>query len=327
MRQDIVFYTHSSKTVGFGHAARCAKIHNALKEIDKKLSIGFMGKFDGASRELLRRLCDPQFVECSSAVVGVYDRMDDSEHPHIWSSEKLNHLMTISKHVIFMANGITNPGLPSDVTCIGYKPGRMETLNAPNFHWGLQYAPLDCDTLHSDAERYRDKDQIFIALGGGATPLITKKIIDACKRYKHSIKIKLLLSPVNSMEEADEELNNIENVDILKNLPELSFYFRSSGIVIASYGHLGYEAMSYGTPVCLVGQKKFQFEYAEKLAKEGLCVSAGLLTKMSEKQLAKSIENTFEISDSLATKTKRTFDGGGIQRIASLIHKKFLSMA
>ena len=39
-------------------------------------------------------------------------------------------------------------------------------------------------------------------------------------------------------------------------------------------------------------------------------MSAGLLTKMSEKQLAKSIENTFEISDSLATKTKELLMAG-----------------
>ena len=57
--------------------------------------------------------------------------------------------------------------------------------------------------------------------------------------------ITVLLSPVNNINAEDVQINQVGNVEVCKNVPDLSHFFKTAGVIVASYGHLAYEAMSY----------------------------------------------------------------------------------
>ena len=124
-------------------------LHQALKSSDENLTAAFVGEFDSGAKELLRQVCDPVILSDARGLIGVYDRMDDPEFPHIWSKTKMRELSGACHKVIFLANGTVKPDLPSGVTCIGYKPGVPDT-HASEVYWGLKYAPFNRDVAWDD---------------------------------------------------------------------------------------------------------------------------------------------------------------------------------
>ena len=210
------------------------------------------------------------------------------------------------------------------MTCIGYS--RVPDTHASEVYWGLKYAPFNRDVAWDDPLTCRNGDKIFVALGGGATVTSTLKVVESCLLSNENCQITVLLSPVNNINAEDVQINQVGNVEVCKNVPDLSHFFKTAGVIVASYGHLAYEAMSYGAPICLVGQKQFQTEYARQLEQKQLCVSAGVLSELTTEQLAKSIETTRDMANDLSHKTFSTLDGGGFASIAELIYEKYLNL-
>ena len=115
MLYDVIFFTHASRAVGFGHAARCAMLHQALKSSDENLTAAFVGEFDSGAKELLRQVCDPVILSDARGLIGVYDRMDDPEFPHIWSKTKMRELSGACHKVIFLAMNSFRFAIGSDL--------------------------------------------------------------------------------------------------------------------------------------------------------------------------------------------------------------------
>ena len=231
----------------------------------------------------------------------------------------MEQLRQSCRKVIFFANGTCKPNLPKEVACIGYKPGVPDT-NTKDLYWGLKFAPVHIDAQKDANDGHRDHSRVFVALGGGATATSTKKVINACKLNNKNHHVDVLLSPVNKIDLKVLETNQCSNVEFHKNVPDLTHFFKSAGLIVASYGHLAYEALAYGSPLCLVGQKQFQTEYAKKLEEKCLCVSAGVLGELTEVQLANAIESAQKMSNDLSLNAAAIFDGGGFNRIAELIY-------
>ena len=111
--------------------------------------------------------------------------------------------------------------------------------------------------------------------------------------------IDLLNSPVNPLDLSALVACSQKPLRFLSNVPCLEESIYSAEIIFASYGHLAYEAMAMGKPVCLVGQKDFQARYASELARRGLCVSAGLILDEGVPSLVNSVEETIKRQNSL----------------------------
>lgn len=322
MSVDIVFYTHANNDTGFGHAARCAKIAKIVNEIAPNLNIGFCGEFSTGAKEVINTLCNPVFLAKPNAVVGIYDRMDQVSNPEKWSHERLAFLRHRCKKVVFMANGREVPKISLDVTIIGYKIGPK--INArPNCHWGLEYTPVDNPLVTKD-EHTAAEHRVLLALGGGQGNALTKRALLAVDNIQEISGTKILLSPVNPIsfdidfEEIKKPFSQISNV------PDLSPIIVSSKVVLASYGHLAYEAMALKVPVCLVAQKKFQAEYASVLAQNKFCVFAGGSKTVTVSSIENGIRNALKFSDELVENASKSISSGGLRRIAKIIIAKVL---
>ena len=322
MSVDIVFYTHANNDTGFGHAARCAKIAKIVNEIAPNLNIGFCGEFSSGAKEVVNTICSPAFLDEPNAVVGIYDRMDQVSNPEKWSHERLAFLRRRCKKVVFMANGREVPKISLDVTIIGYKIGHK--INArPNCHWGLEYTPVD-NSLIAKGDHTAAEHRVLLALGGGQGNTLTKRALLAVDNIQEISGAKILLSPVNPIsfdfgfEEIKKPFSQISNVS------DLSPIIVSSKVVLASYGHLAYEAMALKVPVCLVAQKKFQAEYASVLEQNKICIFAGGGKTVTVSAIENGIRNAVKFSEELVENASKSISSGGLRRIAKIIIAKVL---
>ena len=92
-----------------------------------------------------------------------------------------------------------------------------------------------------------------------------------------------------------------------------------AGVVLTSFGNLGYEALALGAPLCLLGQKRFQVDLAKTFETLGLAVSAGHMETTGAAALADAIDRTRREAAALSDRARRLIDGRGLDRIAQLI--------
>ncbi len=242
--------------------------------------------------------------------------MDDIENPEIVNIKLVNKIKVKSQFFIFMANGLSPPKINYDkfTILIGYK-GRKKINNTSNIYWSLDYAPVKFK-----ATNVRSKNNILIALGGAKGSGASNKILKALSLVKNIKTIDFLESPVNPVKINSQLLRPDQIIKKHRNLPEIQTILSKAGMVIASYGHLAYEAIALGTPLCLFNQKVFQNEYSKNLEKEALCYSGGLLSTISYEEIAFTIKKTLKNAEALTKNSKKKIDGMGLERIANIIY-------
>lgn len=314
---DFVFYTHATAQTGFGHAARCARLAKIITRMMPYCRIGFFGEFEERAKLTLSSIFEPIYLEQPTGRIGIYDRMDSYEDPLFYCEKKLKCLIEQCERVVFMANSPDLPRIPANVTVIGYKIGG-KVPNKKNIFWGNEYVPVNVATINCADDAY-EQGKMLVALGGAQDMSNTELVIRALNSIDHIQNIDILISPVNVIDRRKILSISHKPIHFMFNVPSISKIILAVDVILASYGHLGYEAMCLGKPVCLVGQKQFQYDYAERLANNGYCISAGLLNTIKPAQLAKTIEETFEQKMSLATNVKKSFDGFGLERTAQVI--------
>ena len=318
---DFVFYTHATVQTGFGHAARCAQLAKIITRMMPCCGIGFFGEFEERAKLTLSNIFEPIYLEQPKGRIGIYDRMDSHEDPHFYCEKRLKCLIEHCERVIYMANSPDLPRVPADVTVIGYKiGGKVPDKN--NIFWGNEYVPVNVVPSSGEDDPY-EQGKVLVALGGAQDMSNTQLVIKALTSIDRVQTIDILISPVNDIDH--EKIFSISQkpINFISNIPSISKTILSADVVLASYGHLGYEAMCLGKAVCLVGQKQFQYEYAERLANYGYCVSAGWLNDIKLTGLVRAIENTFRRKKELKMNVKKDFDGQGLERTAMVITNCF----
>ncbi len=314
----ILFSTHATANTGFGHAARCARLAGLLAARRPSLDIALEGAFSDSARARLAAMSGFRLTAPGEpADVAIYDRMDDVQAPEVWDPAHLDDLRRRCRSVLFMANGRRDPEMPAEVTAIGYKPGGPPA-RPPRLLWGLEFAPVAGDMVPA-LPMVRQHDSALVALGGaqGSDGLLA--VLDAMSRIDALRHVDVIDSPVNPIAAPLPGLRANQSQSVHRGVPSLTPFLASAAVVIASYGHLGYEAMACGAPLCLVGQKPFQADYADRLAERGLCISAGLLADNGPEGLTEAISATLSAGDQLGRAASAAVDGRGLDRIADLI--------
>ncbi len=312
----VVFFTNSGEKVGFGHLSRCLQISKILNSYkNKNFKIYFNGDIDYSIKSWIRKTQNISFNTIIKPDIAIYDRMDDPKDPEKININYFRDVKKRSRKVIFFANGkkIVNPKLLENVTVIGYKITSKVKLSK-NVLWDLKYAPVNIKKSKTSL-----KNNILIALGGNKGITNINKILRAIS-YLHSIKtIDFLQSPVNIVDLKKDILLESQKLRVYKNIKNTNNLIRNAGLIITSYGHLAYEAIACEKLICLFNQKIFQNNYANDLSKEKLCVNAGLIKKLSIKQIVFFLKETISQRKIIKTKIRNKIDGEGLIRISKII--------
>ena len=323
------FATDANENVGFGHVARCLLLAKRIAESNPFAIFGFCGDFsDNACRLISENLPNVAINAIGARnipTLSIFDAMADKEDPDVFDVQRLKKVCKSSTEVICLVSGKRTPPQHSNLTCIGYTLGGP-CSTPPKLYWGLHYAPAGIDeSVTLDAQR--DRTRAFIGLGGGKGSKNIRLVLRAIARLDEITRVDVLVSPVNEASPDRGFPGPDQGVYLHWNVPSVVPFLASAGVVVTSYGHLGYEALACGAPLCLVGQKRFQAEYADALAAEGCCVAAGYLSESSEEALAAAISDTLARAGELSATARRTVDGCGLDRIAVLIMNKLQDMS
>ena len=77
-------------------------------------------------------------------------------------------------------------------------------------------------------------------------------------------------SPVNKNNVDTSLIRKDQNIKLFHKIPNIESLFKRVNLVIASYGHLGYESLAAGI-LLFIKSKKFQTIYSKALVDENLC--------------------------------------------------------
>jgi len=320
----VLFLCDAHAAVGFGHASRCLHLG---KLVTRRLSpdgagpvFAFQGTFSTGARARLASAVPELSLYTPTASpradVILIDRLADTEDPDAWDPGLVSEVRGRCGRVIYLASGRTAPALPAGVECIGYQPGGPPAL-PPSIRWGLEYAPVAIDDADPSAER--DPTRALVALGGSRDDVALDLVLDVLEGMPEVKRIDVLLSPVNEHPAKAILDRSRKAVFQHRNVPSVTPLLSRAGLVIASYGHLGWEALALGAPLCLIGQKRFQADLAAALASAGLAISAGLAERGANSRLYQALLQTLLEREPLSARAQAAVDGRGLARIADII--------
>lgn len=318
---DVLFIVDALPETGFGHASRCLSLSRLLRRRDPDLRVAFQGVFSAPAQRLLGEYLAPgDFIEPERQVrarVAVIDRMHDIEDADSWDRGLLEKMRERSGRVVHLTSGTQDPGLPEGVVCIGFQPGGPAPRR-PHLLWGLDYAPVSLALAHEIPQR-RDNGRLLVALGGARDTRGIELVMGALQDLPDIRSVDVLGSPVNDLSLLDGVRAFGGDVEIHSSVPDVTPLLSRARVVLASFGHLVYEALALGTAACVIGQKRFQADYAELLAANGLAVSAGYAPEANTASVASALDRAWKEADQLSRRGREFVDGRGLDRIADMV--------
>lgn len=323
MRLDVLFVCDAHADTGLGHGSRCAHLARIIMQRNPQTEMAFQGTFSDGAKDFMSKLAPgvpflapEQGVAARTSFV---DRMADTQDAEAWSEEVVARMMKTCGRVVYMVSGVTLPPVPKGVICIGYQPSDVVSA-PPHVLWGLEYAPTHKE-VDDDRERDvpREQCRVLLALGGARDDKALLLVLAALSSIEIITDIDLLGTPVNAPMASDYPLGQHQNLHRHENGEQLPYLLKRSGMVIASFGNLGYEALAAGAPLCLIGQKQLQADLAGLFQKCGLAISAGLAANSSKETIVCAVRKTLDEADMLSQTAKRMIDGQGLYRIADII--------
>lgn len=303
---------------GFGHAARCLQVAQCMRAAQPGLAVVFQGEFSPGARErLLAAMPDLMLAapgDDRRADVAFIDRMSDFDDIEACDLGLVADIAARCRKVLYLASGFTVPALPADVICLGYQPGGPDPLPA-GVDWSLDYAPVSSELLRHRG-RPRDPASALIAFGGAPderAPCLAARAVAAMPSIR---RVRVLGSPVNATM-APLPLRADQQVETCRNVPEIGPLLAEAGVVLCSFGNLGYEALALGAPLVLVGTKRFQSDLADRFAALGIATTAGLLDESGDAAMQAALAAALADGAAMGARARRLIDGHGIDRIAN----------
>ena len=316
---DVLFVVDGSSATGFGHVARCLELYRLVRAARGSATAAFQGSFSAPIRARIAAAA-PELELAGPAAgraarVCFVDRMADPDDPEACDRTQLDALRASCDRLVYMASGLTAPILPPGVACVGYQPGEPKAAR-PGLFWDLCYAPVR-ESVRRLAGRVGEPGRALVAIGGSADLGPVRWAIRALAREPRVRAVDVLVSPAWAAD-ASAQPSDGATVHWHRAVPAEDL-LAHAGLVVASQGNLGYEAMALGRAVVLVGVKDFQATIARRLAADGLAVYGGHWPAATEQALAAAIGATIESAPRLVARQRQRLGDAGLHHVADLL--------
>ena len=147
--------------------------------------------------------------------------------------------------------------------------------------------------------------------------------MDAINEIEEIKKLYILKSPVNNnINYNHNKYRSDLKINLYKDLDTIVPFLLKSSIIIASYGNLCFEALSYKAPLCIIAQKNFQYNYAKLLDNKKMALSIGIPSFEGLNKVKDSIKSFYLNRDLYPINTEE-LPSNGLKNIADIIIKEF----
>lgn len=217
---------------------------------------------------------------------------------------------------------------PSDVVfnCNAVAPSRhYKTGDQTKVFMGQQYALLN--RQFEDVEKMEVRptvQKILVTCGGTDMKGLSLKVLQALKVFTKEIKIILIQGiDFKFQKELDLLLKDMKEVEVLKNVKNMSSLMSSVDIAIASGGTTMYELAFLGVPAVILNQYGHQNEFATTLAAQNVLINLGLGEKTTPQAIETGVTEllSFKKRKEMSAAAKKAIDGQGAMRVAQIIQE------
>lgn len=202
-----------------------------------------------------------------------------------------------------------------------------EKEKLPNHHYGPDYFCARDEFLLSPIKKVTKKvQQVLITFGGTDPNNLTKKTLEAIYPYckENNIEIKIVLGLGYS---AEASLSQYKDLEIKKNIPNISEYMVGADLVFTSAGRTTYELALLGIPTIVLAQNDRELTHFFAYEENGF-VNLGLGKLLSTKKIKSVFEekvNNFESRKQMHSLMMRHNIRNGISSVIKLINERIMN--
>jgi CMP-N-acetylneuraminic acid synthetase/spore coat polysaccharide biosynthesis predicted glycosyltransferase SpsG len=251
-RKHILFVVTGNERVGLGHVYNTLLIANDI--LNHKITF-LVDKDSELAYKKILSYNYPVYIQEHENIIEdiknlnpdiiINDRLDTTE-------EYINNLKDLNLKVINFED-LGSGAKKADLVINAIYP---EKYVLPNHYFVPKYFILRDEFIYSpQKEIKKEVKNVLITFGGVDPNNYTKKVLDSIYNFceKNNIRIKIIAGfGYNKY----ESLKNYPNIEILRNVSNISHYMREADIIFTSAGRTTYEIASIGTPAIVLAQNK-----------------------------------------------------------------------
>ncbi|MCK4664787.1 MAG: hypothetical protein KAT68_18090 [Bacteroidales bacterium] len=284
-RKKILFVVTGNQNVGLGHVYRSLILaHEILNH-----EIVFL--FDNESKLGFDKLSEYNFKTYIQSHENIIEDIK-TLNPHIVINDILdtekNYIIELKKFGIKIVN-FEDVGAGAGLADLVVNALYPEKKQMPNHYFGYEYFCARDEFINSQIKKIAPVKNILISFGGVDTNNYTFKVLEAIYLYciKNNIKITIVEGIGYKFHNSIKEFHNI---DVFKNISNISDFFFKADIILTSAGRTVYEIACIGTPMIILAQNKRELSHLFASDENGF-INLGLGTKVSKDQILQVFKN------------------------------------
>ncbi len=289
-RKNILFVVTGNDIVGLGHVYNTLLVANDI--LNHKITF-LVDKDSKLAYDKISLKNYPVFIQESENI------LDDIKkfNPDLVINDKLDttleYMQGLKKLSIKTLN-FEDLGEGSKIADLVINAIYPEKQIIKNHYFGHDYFILRDEFIYSETKDNKEKiEGILISFGGVDPNNYTKKVIETIYEYcmQHSIKINVI---TGFGYKKYDSIDNYKNINIYKNVANISKYMLEADLIFTSAGRTTYEVASIGVPTIVLAQNDRELTHFFANSEFGF-LNLGLGYNISDEEIYK---NFIELIDS-----------------------------
>ncbi len=289
-RKNILFVVTGNDIVGLGHVYNTLLVANDI--LNHKITF-LVDKDSKLAYDKISLKNYPVFIQESENI------LDDIKkfNPDLVINDKLDttleYMQGLKKLSIKTLN-FEDLGEGSKIADLVINAIYPEKQIIKNHYFGHDYFILRDEFIYSETKDNKEKIECILISFGGVDPNnYTKKVIETIYEYcmQHSIKINVI---TGFGYKKYDSIDNYKNINIYKNVANISKYMLEADLIFTSAGRTTYEVASIGVPTIVLAQNDRELTHFFANSEFGF-LNLGLGYNISDEEIYK---NFIELIDS-----------------------------
>ena len=288
-RKRLLFVVTGNNKVGLGH------VYNTLLIANDILNHEILFLVDCESEMARQKIASknyPVYIQKSANILDDIEKID----PDIVINDRLDttleYMQGLKKLKIKSIN-FEDLGEGAKLADLVINAIYPEKQPLPKHYFGHEYFILRDEFIYAEPKKHiGDVKNVLVTFGGVDPNNYTKLVLESIKDFCHDKGIKITVIAGFGYNKYDT-IQSFSDVDIKKNVSDISSYMREADLIFTSAGRTTYEIASIGTPAIVIAQNERELTHFFASIEYGF-LNLGLGTKLDKNGIRSNFQNLVE---------------------------------